>query len=208
VSKGWQKDSVSLVYSYNNRRDHSPLHVNTEAQSVNLNMTTQRVPRTNISLSSSYQEQNNSAGVSSILVTNTTTNVQNRTFTYLFIAEHFLNDYVTLATGATRQQAKSTTDSSTLSTLASTDTSIDEVVYASAQVKYAFTRNLNCKAGLRNEWRKTKSNHSESTVAEMYLNYRIRKVFVSFEAHWKEDLPSDSLRTEQTSYYVKISRPF
>lgn len=204
-SAGWRRDNLVISYSFSNKRDDSPVNNDMWQHSYRLVLDTRRVPRTQIrgtasytSLDSSYEE--------SVKTTQTQQglNEKRRSYLYDLTVDHRVSSYVSLTAGATRGQDTSTY---TLSSLATAVTE-DDLYYALANIFYPITRRLRYRAQLREELRMTQTTDTRNHQVLMYLDYRIRRIFVKFEYRWRQDIPENSARSAQSYYYAKLSRPF
>ncbi|MEK6697745.1 MAG: hypothetical protein AABZ10_01755 [Nitrospirota bacterium] len=212
-SSGWKNETLSLFYNYTGRRDHSPVANDAWQHAYRFTVSTQRIPRTAIRGSVYYTTQENKSEAGNIhLTTQTfsnqqvTVNQQRRAWTYDLTAEHTVSTYLNLTAGASRGQTASTYY--TLSTLPSLVNTDDTFYYGTANVTYPLTRHLVYRAQVREDYRKSATEDAEGRQVNMFLDYRIRQIFVTVEYRWRQDIPQNTLRTEQQYYYVKLSRPF
>jgi hypothetical protein len=214
-SAGWKNENVSLHYSFNNKRDHSPVENNAWQHAYRFTVSTQRIPRTAIRASLSYTAQENRNAVVTPFSSSTiptfgsqvSTNEQRRSWIYDVTAEHAVSTYVNFTAGASRGQTNSTYYY-TLSTLPSLVDSLDEFYYGTANFVYPITRNLSYRAQLREEYRRSQTDDTQGRQVNMFLDYRIRRIFITAEYRWRQDIPENSFRTEQQYFYAKLSRPF
>jgi hypothetical protein len=125
-------------------------------------------------------------------------------------AAYTATTYLAFNAGALRDH--STTSTTTLSTLTlpSSFSSLQTMYYGAAAFNYLITRNVQYRAGLREQLRIDNSSKTDNRThtLNMNLDYRIRMILVGLEYVLQEDIPSNSLRTQQQSYLAKISRPF
>ena len=211
---GRGKENISLGYNFNNRRDSSPVHNNMWQHNYRFFISTQRVPKTVIRGSANYislEYRNDAANISRmapIVVSQQTANVnqKRRSLIYDLAAEHTVSSYLSLTAGASRGQSTST--SYTLSTLTSLTSSEDSLSYGAVNFTYPITRLLIYRVQLREEYRSTQTTDTQSHQVNMFLDYRIRQIFVTAEYRWWQDVPDSGSRNEQQYYYVKLSRPF
>lgn len=218
-SAGWKEDNATLDYTIDSRRDYSPVDNDVLQQSLRLSLSTTRVPRTSIRGTAGYLTQDiRSSGTGDFLtvLTSGTSGVsQNRrSLTYDLNLDHFLFAYLTLSEGATRGQSKQNTYSLLASVpYTSSVDDVDTTLYATLNFNYPITRFLLYRAQLRDEYRRTErlnlvTTGIQSYEVKMYLDYRIRMIFVNLEYRWRQDNPKAGLQTEQQFYFVKLSRPF
>jgi hypothetical protein len=209
-STGWGKENLNFTYSYNNRRDGSPLQNDMWQHSYRFLVTTRRISNTKIHGSASYISQEYRSEAGSIFLTTSlaqqSINQQRRSLTYDLTAEHYVSASLSLAAGAVRGQSTSTVF--TLSTLPSKTVSEDLYYYGAANFTYLLTRNLFYRAQLREEYRTSLSTDTQSHQMNMFLDYRIRQIFVNVEYRLRVDAPENTTRSTQQYYYVKLSRPF
>ncbi len=209
MSIGWKDETASLDYTYSNRRDDSPANNISEQQIVRLNLSTKRLPRTTIVASGSYMVNEYSVGFTNQLIAGVENSaVQNRTVNYSINAVHAATSYVNLLAGASRGTSSSVSTSTLSSLPPNSATTDDTLYYASANLNYMITRNMLYQAELREEVRSTKTTDSNVHLLNMSLLYRIRSIFINLECKWRQDAPDNDLRTTQTSYLAKLSRPF
>ncbi len=210
-STGWQKENLSLTYSYFDKRDHSEAENNVFQESARLSLSLYRIPRTTLRTSASYtvQDTRSAPGVVDVkTVIENNTNLQRRALQYDLYLEHMLSAYLTLNEGASRGQYSSTTFY-TLSTLPpATSTSTEDVFFAALNLDYPIFRMLIFKGRLRETYRRLPSSDTKSHEANAALYYRIRSIFLSAEYRWKVDDPDNAPKTTQQYTFVKLSRPF
>lgn len=211
-SDGWGKESLTLGYSFNNRRDDSAVNNDIRQEAYRFVVSTTRIERTSIRGTVTYTSVRSSNEAGSIFITTPAfynqagQNQKRRSYTYDLTADHTVSAFLTLAAGASRGQ--STVSTYTLSTLTPLTTTDDELYYAIANFNYPLTRNLVYRAQLREEIRNTLTGDTRSHQVNMYLDYRIRQVFINLEYRWRQDIPDEGLRTMQQFFFAKISRPF
>ena len=205
----WRRDTLALNWSYANKRDHSPAENNTWEQIYNLALSTMRVPRTEIRGSLNYMVQDLQVGAGGEFFAQQSDTVQQRrSFNYDLSANYRASSYLNLGIGGLRGESTSSTYS--LSTLAPPSESdiVDEVYYAKADFTYPLTRRLLYRAQFREELRYRDTGDIQAHNVNMYLDYRIRRVFINFEYRWRQDIPENDLRVTQQYFFAKISRPF
>ncbi len=208
-SEGWRKDNLALSYGFNNKRDHSPVNNDRWQHSYRLVIDTRRLPRTLIRGTATYTSLDNRYEEGGIFQPDTThqyLNEQRRSSVYDLTVDHVVSSYIGLQAGASRGQDTST--AYTLSSLPSTAVSEDDLYYVAANISYPITRRLRYRAQLREELRITEASDITNHQVKMFLDYRIRRIFVKFEYRWRQDIPENTARSEQSYYYAKLSRPF
>lgn len=212
VGPEWEKETMSLNYSYSNKRDRSPMSNNIWQESYRLAISTKRIPRTSLYGSVAYITQQNRSEAGTVFTTASVfgsqqgINQERRSLTYDLTAAYQASAYLNLAVGASR--GRSISNSYTLSTLTSTVNSNDEYYYGAANFNYLLTRNLFYRLQLREEYRATLASDTQSHQVNMYLDYRLRSIFVNLEYRWREEIPDNALRNMQQYFFAKISRPF
>ncbi len=208
-----EKERISIGYTFNNRRDASPIDNDTLQHAYLLSLETRRIPKTSVRGSAHYNSQVFASQAGTVFLTSPTlvdqstrTNQQHRSFTYDLGIDHSVRPNVSLSAGASRSRATTFT----LATLVPTSAfdSEDTIVYAMANASYALTRLLIYRVQLREEFRSSTVTDTQSHIVNMYLDYRIRSVFVNFEYRWRQDAPDVGLKTEQQYFFAKVSRPF
>ena len=214
ASRGWDKETFSLGYRFSNRRDHSPAGNNNMNQNFNLGVSTRRIPKTTISANANYSVQESSSKFNIQNTTQTQTEQQRRSVTYTLSASHATTQSLSLNAGASRGQSTSMTEF-TLSTLGPPTSGIktdDTAVYAGADFNHNLTRNVLFRANAREEFRSTDNgvtkNDTQSHIARMNLDYRMRMIFVNFEYRWRQDTPEGGLTTTQQYFLARLTRPF
>ena len=209
MSIGWKDEAATLDYTFSNRRDDSPANNDFVQQSYRLSLSTKRLPRTSIVAQGSYVVSDYTTGYAYQLFAGIEgSNVKNRTLNYSINAVHAATYYLNLTAGASRGNSSSV-NTYTLSTLQpSTYLYEDTSIYAAANINYNITRNMQYTAELREEMRSTKITDSEVHLIYMNLLYRFRSVFISIEYKWRQEAPDNDLRTTQSQYMAKLSRPF
>lgn len=212
VGPEWEKDTMSLNYSYSNKRDNSPMNNDIWQETYRFSVATKRIPRTSLRGSVAYITQQNSSEAGTIFTTSSVfgtqqgINQERRSLTYDLTSDYWVSAYLTLSAGASR--GRSTSNSYTLSTLTSKVDSNDEYYYGAANLNYPLGRYLFYRLQLREEYRATLASDTQSHHVNMYLDYRIRSIFVNLEYRWREEIPDNALRNTQQYFFAKISRPF
>jgi hypothetical protein len=212
-SQGWQQENLSLNYNYSSKRDQSPVHNDTEQQSLGLNFMSRRVTKTVIRANATYFEQKSNSLVLLNSIPNQATFLRSRSFVYNLGADYTATDNVMLSTGATRAETNTSAYSSSLATQAPPGlTSTNEVLYGSANLTYPISRHMQYRANVRDEYTKTENSqskvHKESYILDMFLDYRIRQVLIALEARWREDMPSNAQKSQQQYFFVRLTRSF
>ena len=212
TSVDWQKENAFLTYSVYSKRDHSPAENDVLEQNGRLGLSSIRIQRTRIWANASYSLSQSSSAFSNIFSgTMANTTQQRRALIYDAAIENTPVYYLQLVAGASRSDISSTLYY-TLSTLSppSTASTLEDVFYAKALGSYNFTRNLQGRAELREEYRKTNASTGDvrTHLANMNLDYRIRMIICSLEYRFREDVPEIGYTTIQQYYFLKISRPF
>lgn len=212
VGPGWEKDTLSLNYSYDSKRDRSPMNNDLSQQSYRLSVSTKRIPRTYIRGSANYTVQDNRSDAGTIFTTAPTfgsqvgVNQQRRSLLYEVTADYEASAYLTFMAGASKGHSASSTY--TLSNLQTVVTADDELYYAMANFTYPLSRLLVYRAQFREEYRTNLSAETQSHLVNMYLDYRIRSIFLNLEYRWRKDIPNVGQRTMQQYFFAKLSRPF
>ena len=207
-SEAWRKDNLVLSYGFNNKRDHSPVANNYWQHAYRLVLDTRRLPRTLIRGTVSYTSLDNKYEEGGIFqpLPDRNLNEKRRSSLYDLTVDHIVSSYIGLTAGASRGQDSST--AYTLSTLPTTAVSEDDLYYVMANISYPISRRLRYRAQLREELRITEAADTQNHQVNMFLDYRIRRIFVKFEYRWRQDIPENTGRSEQSYYYAKLSRPF
>lgn len=206
-SEGWRRDNMVLSYSYSNKRDNSIVANNYWQHAFRLALDTVRIRKTQVRGNVSYTSMDNTQATGQ----NHTTYEQNglnearRSYTYDLSADYRVSSYVNVLASAARGQ--DTTTPHTISSLA-TYTQLRDLYYVNANITYPITRRLRYRARLGEELRVTETNDTRSHKVQMYLDYRVRRIFVRLEYRWWQDIPENTGRTVQSYYYAKLSRPF
>ena len=206
-SEGWKRDNMVLSYSYSNKRDHSIVANNYWQHAFRLALDTVRIPKTQVRGNVRYTSMDNSINEGSIHTSfyQNSLNEARRSYTYDLSADYRVSSYVNLLASASRGQ--DTTTPHTISSLA-TYTQLRDLYYVNANITYPITRRLRYRARLGEELRVTETNDTRSHRVQMYLDYRVRRIFVRLEYRWWQDIPENSGRSVQSYYYAKLSRPF
>ncbi len=206
-SKGWTKDNIYIGYNFSNKRDQSPLQNDTKMQTFKASVATSRIEKTKITANAGYTSQTTqSSGAGTQFIPQTGINLLAHSFTYDVRAEYAAASFLNFAAGAVR--ARTTNNTYSLSTLTPQTTTFDDLYYGEANFAYSFGRNMQYRAQLRDEERKSQLTNTQSYLVNMNLDYRIRMIFVNFEYRWKQDNPENNFKMQQQYYFVKLSRPF
>jgi hypothetical protein len=212
ASTGWQTENLSMDYQYQNKRDFSPVHNDFDIQSLRLNFTSRRFEKTTLHAIVTYTDQRyKSNNISTDPLAPIQNNTQNSQSTlYDTGADYAASNYLTLSAGASRGDTKSNTY--TLSQLtpvqSSSMSALDDQIYGSANFSYPLTRYLTYMANARDEYHHSRNTNLRVQDVDMKLNYRIRMLLFSLDAHVREEDPSGSPRVEQQYYFAQVTRPF
>ena len=209
ASVAWTNENVSLDYAIKSKRDDSPVGNDVRTQNWRLNAFTRRIPRTTITASAAYGVVDSSnTGMGAEFLPQTSTNQESRTASYNARADYSALPNWILSVGGSKGETIS--NIFTLSTLSAPSqvTQNDELLFAESDFSYVFTRNLMYRLKVRDEYRKVTGTETQDYQVNMYLNYRIRQVFLLTEYGWRQDNPEIGSSFEQQYVYVKLSRPF
>lgn len=223
-SLGWVRETLSFDYNIGNKRDHSHIENNEKNQSLMVNFSSSRIPKTTVNISGNYRVTDNRSALGSFFATDSSGysaeegfSYYQRSGSYNVSINHRISTYVSADLGAS--QGDTISNVYTLSTLTtssntgSNTSSTDIAEFVSANLAYPFGRNLNTRLMAREEFRTTDTHEgtvtrTESRYGIFNVDYRYRAIFVTFEYRWRQDIPDDSQRTTQQYMYLKVARPF
>lgn len=212
TSSGWRNESLGLTYNYYSRNDNSPAENDSWLHSYRFNVGTRRIPRTNLYGYVSYISQSNRSAANTLLnpvgtfVGAQNQSQDNRSFIYSASLDYLISSYFSFTATASRDRSRS--QYYTLSTLSSTAAFLENLYTATLNFAYPLTRSLIYRAAWYEEYRDSASVDRFTHEARMFLDYRLRQVFISLEYRWREVDPDVGQSIIQQYYYAKLSRPF
>jgi hypothetical protein len=212
-SVGWKFETIALEYSYRSKRDESPLNADNSSTRVNLGVSTTRVPRTGIHASGVYSVDRNQSGTVPSFLTGMSPDDKQitRSLTYSLAANHAATPNLSLDAGVS--QGKATSSSVyTLANYSLLGETIERRIYYGANYSNYFTRFLFFQAKAREEIRDmlkgATGNDSTARTVSSSVRYQLRRLFLSLEYSWRQDIYEFSPRTSQRLIFAKLSRPF
>jgi hypothetical protein len=211
-STGWKQEVAYLDFNYTSKRDHSPLELNSWSESFNLGLTSTRLPRTTINANATYLVMENSAGNAPGVFTGSTPNSSQtgRNLTYSVGIDHSVNSNLSLNAGGSRGKSKSSASYSLTNIQSQYDT-IEEIFYAGVTFNYAISRDLSFRSSGRVEKRYIEPysvGDITTYTANAGFDYRIRKVYLTVDYRYREDIVETLPRVQQQLLYVRLSRSF
>jgi len=214
-STRWRQENLNFDMSYMSRRDYTLLENDAMAQSYNMTFLTSRVPRTSINAYANYTFNEvhtgsipAAAGIVSPIGADQTSH--GRSLSYNLTVDHAATSYLGLNAGATRNKTKTTTDYSLASVSSSIDY-IERVWYVGATLSYKLSRNFLLRSQVRHEVYDYTTENNVDRTSNLFLvgfDYQIRKLVLTGDYRWREDIRKVLPRVEQQSLYLKLMRPF
>ncbi len=213
ASVDWKEENLSLDYSFNNKRDHSPNNNNSYQHTTRFAVSSRRIPRTTLRATASYYVQESESAIPNVFSgAATDTMQQHRAYFYDATADYAASSYLNFGAGASR--GHNVNNTYTLSTLTPVSingqVTIEDVAFGTARFVYPFTRDLLYRADAREEYR---SENVQDVVTRSHqlttgIDYRIRKIYVNIEYRLRQDIPDNAQRVTQQTFLAKLSRPF
>lgn len=212
-SSGWRYEALSMEYSYNNKRDHSPLHANSSAQMYTFAASTSRIPRSNFRANAQYSVIESSVAIANLgpVITLDSRGQQSRSLSYQLTFDHAVTSWLAFIARAAQQKTQSTTNYSLATISLPGNPEVTSRQYSAAlNATYPVSRvmSLRGSAGYDHQQQKPTNTETTSFSRGAGLDWRLRQIFMSADYRWREDIPENGQRIQQQSVFLRVSRPF